>query len=408
MSGFTFFALFISTAALASYVNYRFVKLPSTVGLMVIGLGVSLGLIGLSLLGLDVAKYAERWVGSFDFSETLMNGMLSILLFAGAIKVNLDDLAEQKFIVTTLATGGVVVTTFLVGSVIYFVFNMLEMHLSYAYCLVFGALIAPTDPVAVLSIMKSAGAPKSLETKIAGESLFNDGVGVVVFMVMLGIAGSGGEATVGGVFGLFAHEALGGVAFGLALGLVGYKLLKDVDSHHVEVLITLALVLGGYALASTLHTSGPIAIVVAGLLIGNYGRRFAMSETTRHHLDNFWELLDEILNAVLFVWIGLEILLLSFTADYMIAGLIAIPLTLAARFVSVGAAVNLLKFRRDFSPNAVKILTWGGLRGGISIALALSLTPGPARDAIVAITYIVVLFSILVQGLTIKRVVSGR
>ncbi len=404
---FKFVAIFICIAAVASYINYRYIKLPSTIGLMIIGLVMSLVLIGLGTLGMDIEGPISEFLGKMDFGETLMKGMLSFLLFAGALKINLNDLAEQKFIIGILATVGVVATAFIVGTVLYFILPLFNLSISYIYCLVFGALISPTDPVAVLGIMKTVKVPKSLETKIAGESLFNDGIGVVVFIVLVGIAVGEGTTTVGSIVSLFLMEAIGGIVFGLIIGYITFRMLKNVDDHAVEILLTLALVSGGYALAMYLHTSGPIAIVVAGLLIGNYGRRLAMSENSRDHLDKFWELIDEILNAVLFVWIGLEILILTFNPNYLIIGLIAIPLTLLARLISVASAINLLKFRRQFSDNAIKILTWGGLRGGICIALALSLPPSSARDLIISITYIVVIFSILVQGLTIKKVIGA-
>ncbi|MCP4582729.1 MAG: sodium:proton antiporter, partial [candidate division Zixibacteria bacterium] len=387
---------------------YRFIKLPATIGLMVIGLFMSLAMVTLNFLGMDIQEPAEKFLEQVDFGETLMKGMLSFLLFAGALKININDLKEKKLIIGTLATGGVIATTFIVGTALYFILGLLEMALPYTYCLVFGALIAPTDPVAVLSILKSVKAPKSLEIKIAGESLFNDGVGVVVFLVMVGIATGGHSTTAGSIVILFLQEAIGGAVFGIVAGWLTYRMLKQVDEYTVEILLTLALVCGGYALASSLHLSGPIAIVVAGLLIGNYGRDLAMSAKTRDHLDKFWELIDEILNAVLFILIGLEILVLSFTSDILTVGLIAIPLTLGARFLSVWSAVTVLKFTQQFSRSAIIILTWGGLRGGISIALALSLAAGEARDLIVSITYVVVVFSILVQGLTIKSLIKAK
>ncbi|MCK5126948.1 MAG: sodium:proton antiporter [candidate division Zixibacteria bacterium] len=408
MNIFVAFAIFITIAALASYINYKFIKLPSTIGLMVIGLAMSLGIIGLSALGVNFKTPIEELLNGIDFGESLMHGMLSFLLFAGAIKININDLAKQKFVVATLATGGVILTTFIVGTALYYILPLFELSFAYIYCLIFGALIAPTDPVAVLALIKTIKVPKSLETKIAGESLFNDGVGVVVFTVLVGIAVGSGEVNAGNIIMLFVEEAVGGVVFGIGIGFLAFKMLQGVDDYAVEILLTLALVCGGYALASQLHTSGPIAIVVAGLLIGNYGRRLAMSETTRMHLDQFWELIDEILNAILFVWIGMEVLILTFTTDYLIIGLIAIPLTLGARYISVWSAISALKFRRQFTRNATIILTWGGLRGGISIALALSLSAGAARDLIVSITYVVVIFSILVQGLTIKSLVQKK
>jgi len=269
-----------------------------------------------------------------------------------------------------------------------------------------GALISPTDPIAVLGILKSINVPKSLETKIAGESLFNDGIGVVLFIVLHEIVIGGQQPTVSHVGLIFLEEAAGGALVGLVLGWVTYRLLKSVDNYQVEVLLTLALVMGGYALASAMHTSGPIAIVCAGLLIGNHGRSFAMSDTTRHHLDTFWELVDEILNALLFVLIGLEVLVLTFTRSLLFAGMLAIPVILLARWLSVGLPVWVLRHWRKFTPGAIRIMTWGGLRGGISVALALSLPPGRERVVILAITYVIVIFSILGQGLTLKRLVT--
>ncbi len=408
MSIFNIIAILITIAALASYINFRFFRLPATIGLMVIGLFISLAMVILGYVGLNFQALATRFLGGIDFGETLMNGMLSFLLFAGALKININDLAEQKFIVATLATGGVIATTFIVGTGMYFALNLLGMYMSYAYCLVFGALIAPTDPIAVMAILKTVKVPKSLEIKIAGESLFNDGVGVVVFLVMLGIASGGHSTTIGQIAMLFVQEAIGGAVFGLIIGWLAYRMLKRVDEYTVEILLTLALVCGGYALASSLHLSGPIAIVVAGLLIGNIGRNLAMSATTRDHLDKFWMLIDEILNAVLFILIGLEMLILAFTRNQLLVGLIAIPLVLGARFISVWSAIKLLEFKRQFSRNAILILTWGGLRGGISIALALSLPAGETRALIVSITYVVVVFSILVQGLSIKSLIKAK
>lgn len=408
MSALNIAAILITVSALFSFINYRFIKLPTTIGLMLIALVVSLLLLAAGKLGLgELEAQARTLLSAIDFNQTLMQGMLSFLLFAGALHINLNDLAKQKWIISSLATVGILVSTFLVGGFSYFLLDWLGVGLPLIYCLLFGSLISPTDPIAVLGILKSAKAPKTLETKIAGESLFNDGVAVVVFIVLLGIATGGREISVGHIALIFLEEAVGGVVFGFAIGWLTYQMLKQVDNYQVEVLLTLALVMGGYALASAIHVSGPIAVVVAGLLIGNHGRRLAMSEHTREHLDTFWELIDEILNAVLFVLIGLEVLVLPFTRDVLIAGLALIPLILAARFTSVGLTVTLLRFRREFTPGVIKILTWGGLRGGISVALALSLPPGEARNVILAITYIVVIFSIVVQGLSIGRLVKA-
>jgi CPA1 family monovalent cation:H+ antiporter len=332
--------------------------------------------------------------------------MLSFLLFAGALHVNIDDLLEKKFAILTLSTAGVAASTLLVGTLMYSVSLVLHLNLNYMYCLLFGALISPTDPIAVLGILKKAETPRSLSAKITGEALFNDGIGVVVFIAILGFITGEHEVTASGIALLFAVEAIGGILFGFLLGLTGYRILKSIDNYQVEVLVTLGLVTGGYALASALHFSGLLAIVVTGLLIGNYGRTFAMSKKTCNHLDTFWELVDEILNALLFVLIGLEVLLVTFTDYYILAGIIAIPIVLFSRFVSIGIPISLLKVFREFSPNAIKILTWGGLRGGISVALALSLPKGDERDIILTMTYAVVVFSILVQGLTLKYVLN--
>lgn len=386
-----------------SYLNHRYIRLPVTIGLMAIALGMSLVLVLLGKLGIGIDAEAESFVRSIDFDETLLHGMLSFLLFAGALHVNLDDLLEEKWFIGTLACLGLLVSTAIVGALVYFALGWIGHPIPLIGCLLFGALISPTDPIAVLSILKKVSAPKQLEIKITGESLFNDGVGVALFLVLLSVAETG-QAEPGSVALLFLQEAIGGALVGLAAGYGAYRMLKSIDQHHVEILITLALVMGGYAVADALHTSGPIAVVVAGLLIGNHGRHLAMSETTREYLDTFWELIDELLNAVLFVLIGLEVLALSFKTEYLTAGLIAVPLVLLARFVSVSLPVQVFRLFQELTDRATLILTWGGLRGGISVAMALSLPPSSFRDVIITMTYIVVVFSILVQGLTIGRI----
>ena len=399
-------AILVTLTALFSYVNHRFIHLPNTIGLMLCGLVMSLGLIALGWLDAGVKAGAEAIIQRIDFNHLLLHGMLSFLLFAGALHVDINDLLKQKWVISSLATGGIVLSTFLVGSFAFGVLKALGFEVPLVYCLLFGALISPTDPVAVLGILKTAPTPDTLKAKITGESLFNDGIGVVLFLVLSEVASGAERLTPWHILGVFAQEALGGVAFGLCAGYAAYRMLKGVDNYQVEVLITLALVMGGYALADALHLSGPLAIVVAGLLIGNHGRAFAMSETTRDHLDKFWALLDEIMNAMLFVLIGLEIVVLTLTSEYLLAGVVMIPLVLLARWISVGLPITILKVRRAFSPDAIRILTWGGLRGGISVALALSLPESPHRDIILTTTYVVVVFSILVQGLTVKRLVS--
>lgn len=405
MTIFQILAILISVTALCSYANYRYLRLPATIGVMLIALLVSLALIGVGWFAPAVHHAAETLLAQIDFDQALMQGMLSFLLFAGALHINLTDLREQKGVVATLAVAGVVISLFVFGTLTHYALGWVGLSLSYGWCLLLGALISPTDPVAVIGILKQAKVPHSLEIQIAGESLFNDGVGVVIFIVLSEIVLAGQTVSAAHVGGLFLTEAAGGAGFGFIIGWIAYRLLKSVDNYRVEVLLTLALVMGGYALAAVLHVSGPIAVVVAGLFIGNHGRSFAMSETTRQNLDTFWELIDEVLNALLFVLIGLEILVLTFTRQLFLAGLVAIPTLLFARWVSVALPVGLLGRRQVFPPGTVRIMTWGGLRGGISVALALSLPPSPQREIALGITYIVVIFSILAQGLTLERVV---
>jgi CPA1 family monovalent cation:H+ antiporter len=397
--------ILICLAALFSYVNHRLFKLPITIGLMAVALLFSLVLLALGKLGFGIHAGAQRFIGAIDFNEALMHGMLGFLLFAGALHVKLNELLDLKWVIGTLAVVGTILSSLITGALGYWLFALVGLPLPFLYCLLFGALISPTDPIAVMSVLRQAHLPKALEMKIVGESLFNDGVGVVIFLVVLNLLPKASVSLID-VLALFAKEALGGAALGLALGYVAYRLLRSVDNYQVEILITLALVMGSFGLADLLHTSGPIAVVVAGLGIGNQGRQWAMSDTTIEHLDNFWELLDELLNAVLFVLIGLEVLVLSFQRPYLMAGLVAIPIVLAARWLSVVLQVQLFSLARKFSPRTISILTWGGLRGGISVALALSLPGGPTRDAVVTITYSVVVFSILVQGLTINRLLG--
>lgn len=401
---FDIIAILISLSAVFSWVNYRMLKLPTAIGLMLSALLMSL-VLQLPLFG-GLEHQAEAMLASIDFDQTLLHGMLSFLLFAGALHVNLNDLAQQRWVIGVLSTVGVVSATFLIGGGVYYLFAWLSIDVPFIYCLLFGSLISPTDPIAVLGILKSAGAPKTLETKITGESLFNDGVAVVVFLVLADIAVGDAEVTAASVATLFFTEAIGGLVFGLLAGSLAFFMLKRVDNYQVEVLITLALVTGGYAAAEHLHLSAPIAIVVAGLLIGNHGRRAAMSEKTREHLDTFWELVDEVLNAVLFVLIGLEVLVISLREDYLLAGALAIPLILLVRLISVGLPIGLMRSFRSFTPGVVSILTWAGLRGGISVALALSLPSGEMRDLLLTVTYVVVVFSIVVQGLTLGPLVK--
>ena len=402
-------ATLLGLAAIIGYINHRFLHLPRTIGLVLIAMAASLIALGIDALipGWGVGPGFRAVLVDIDFSDTLMQGMLGFLLFAGALHVDLGQLAKRGWAIAALATGGLLVSTGIVGVGIWFVFNLTGLNIPLIYCLLFGALISPTDPVAVLGILKTVKVPASLEAKIAGESLFNDGVGVVIFVILLAMATSGGNAlTLGDITFLFLREALGGAALGLAAGAVAFWALRSIDEYNLEVIITLALVTVTYEVAHMLHTSGPIAVVVSGLLIGNHGTRLAMSETTRAHLTNFWTLIDEILNAVLFLLIGLEVIIISTTPGLMWVSLIAIPLVLGARFVAVAVPIGVFGLFRDFTKGAIPVLTWGGLRGGISVALALSLPNGDEKDAIVTVCYTVVVFSILVQGLTIGKLVQ--
>jgi CPA1 family monovalent cation:H+ antiporter len=399
----TIISILISLSAVFSFINYRYFRLPRTVGLMLFALVLSIALIIIGRTGWDVRAQATVLIQRIDFNRLLLQGMLGFLLFAGALHVEANELLQHKWIIFTLATAGTILSTCLVGVLTWQVFRLIGPAIPLTYCLLFGALISPTDPVAVLGILKELKVPKSIETQMAGEALFNDGVGVVLFIVLVRIAAGDPGASLGQSALLFAKEAFGGILIGLAIGWIAYQMLKRVDNYQVEVLITLGLVMGGYDLAHHLHTSGPLAIVAAGLLIGNQGRAFAMSETTRKNLDTFWELIDEILNAVLFILMGIEVLVLEISFHYFLAGLVIIPLVLLVRLVSVGLPFGLLGQQMAYRKNAIKTLTWGGLRGGIAVALALSIPAGPQRGIIIFITYMVVVFSIVVQGLTIKK-----
>ncbi|MCB1245397.1 MAG: cation:proton antiporter [Verrucomicrobiales bacterium] len=407
MTVFQIIALLISLTAIFSYLNFRFFKLPATIGVMLIALLMSLALIGAGHFAPWIHESAVGLTKQIDFNDALMQGMLCFLLFAGAMHIDLSELKDHQSVIATLAVAGVVISMFVFGTLVHLVLGWLEIDLSYVWCLLFGALISPTDPVAVIGILKEAKVPRSLEVQIAGESLFNDGIGVVAFIVMSEIAVGGEQASAAHIGQLFLEEAVGGALFGFVIGWIAYRLLKSVNNYRVEVMLTLALVMGGYALASVIHVSGPIAIVVAGLFIGNHGRQFAMSDTTRENVDSFWELIDEILNALLFVLIGLEILVLSFTRDLLFAGLLAIPAILLARFVSVILPVSVIRRARELAPGTVRTMTWGGLRGGISVALALSLPVSREREIVLAVTYVIVIFSILVQGLSLERFVRA-
>lgn len=415
MSLFSLISILISLAAVSSYINYRYIKLPTTVGVMLVALVASLALVLIGPYAVGFREQAAALVSRIDFNQVVLHGMLAFLLFAGAIHVNLDELGREWLPISLLAVFGTLASTFIVGGAAWLVLGWLGLGIPIVDAMLFGALISPTDPIAVLGIMKSVGAPRRLEVQMAGESLFNDGLGVVVFLLLLRLAGPsetagiGAAATfsieAGAVAILLLKEVGGALLLALAVGYIAYQMLKRVDNYQVEVLLTLALAMGLYALADALHLSAPIAVVIAGLFVGNQGRAFAMTEKTREHVDTFWELIDEILNAVLFLLIGLELLVLPIERGWLLAGVLAIPVVLAARWLSVAGIVGSLGRMKAQSKGAIAILTWGGLRGGISVAMALSLPAGHSRSLVLTLTYFVVVFSILVQGLTVGRVI---
>lgn len=393
--------------ALLAYLNQRWVGLPGTIGVMVIAMSISLSIVAMHQLGFaEVSAPAMTFLRGIDFSAVLMDGMLSLLLFAGALHVDLSQLRSYKWPVLGLAVGGTIVSTIIIGLGTYALLQASSVNMPFWFCMVFGALISPTDPIAVMGVLKQYKAPESLSVVISGESLFNDGVGVVLFTLLMGIAFNNSSPNISSISWLVLHEVGGGLLLGLVLGLVMYHMLRSIDHYSVEVLITLAGVLGGYLLATKLHVSGPLAMVVSGLLIGNHGRETAMSDNTRHHIDLFWELIDEILNAVLFVLLGLEIVLLSLSWKLFGLSLLIITITIVARWLTVGLPVAIAGRKMDLPTGSWKVLTWGGLRGGISVALALSVPVGTSRDIILALTYGVVIFSMLGQGLTIGRVIE--
>lgn len=407
MSLFAIASIIIVIAAAFGYLNARFLKLPTTIGLMVITIVFTLLVLVSGLFNDALLEQERKLITQINFKVVLLDIMLSFLLFAGALHTNFQRLKVQRKPVLAFATFGTLTSTFLVGVFSYYLLGILGLDVDFIYCLLFGALISPTDPIAVLGILKQVGAPKKLETKIVGESLFNDGVGVVVFLTIYQIAKGGSVISVGHVAELFLIEVVGGIALGLILGWITYRLMKSINDYDIEVVITIAAVMGGTVLAQYLHVSAPLAMVTAGLFVGNDRvRDSSMSEVTEQYVDKFWELIDILLNAVLFVLIGMEILVLTFNQDYIIAGLILIPTLLLARYLSLMLPIKLFAKELEFVPNTNLIMTWGGLRGGISIALALSLTSEMHRELFLVITYIIVVFSIVGQGLTVGKLIK--
>ncbi|MDE1900495.1 MAG: sodium:proton antiporter [Alphaproteobacteria bacterium] len=413
MTVFQTTAILLTFAALGSFINTRFLRLPASIGMMLFALLLSWGGMGLARLGwLDLGP-ASNFIADIDFSHVFLHGMLSFLLFAGALQVDFAELKKYKVVVAVLATIGVLIATAVTGSLVWLAAAAMGLALPYTFALLFGALIAPTDPIAVLSILKGAPLGKGLRVKIACESLLNDGVGVVVFLALLGLAAATQDAHMSwSVIGLlFLWAGAGGVILGLALGWLALMLLRRVDDYKTEILITLALAAGGYALAEAVYVSAPITMVVAGLVIGNHGRLFSMTDKTRKHMDMFWELFDDILNAVLFLLIGLEIMVMPFSPAYLTVGAAAVAAVLAGRFVSVAVPIGAMQFvpgrwRTRFERHTVPLMTWGGLRGGISVALALSLPPSPYKNTILEMTYLTVVFSVLFQGTTFALLID--
>ena len=398
-------AILLVLAAVFAFINHRYIKLPSTIGVMALALVLSLALAVLSGLGFgDLHADMDELLKSIDFTAVLMQGMLSLLLFVGALHVDLAKLRTHLWQIGVLAVLGTVASALFIGYAAWYLLALTGVALPLPYCLVFGALISPTDPVAVLGVLKSARVPESLEVLIAGEALFNDGVAIVLFILLAQVAASGQEPSVAAALILFAIEGLGGIVFGLAVGSIAFYMIKHINQYEIEVLITLAAVVGGYALASRIHISGPIAAVVIGLVIGNQARALAMSKKSRDRLDVFWDLIDEILNLLLFLLMGLQVAIIAFPKGWALAAAIVIAVTLVARILVVGAPVSLFRGWFRMPPGAPRILIWGGLRGGVSVALALSLPRGAEADIIVMLTYSVVVFSIFVQGLTVGRV----
>lgn len=408
MDIFTIISVLVFLSAIFGYINARFLKLPNSIGLMLITILFTLVVFLIGYID-DTLINAERYIiTQIDFKAVLLDIMLSFLLFAGALHTNFEQLKVQRWPILVFSTLGVLVSTFLVGTSMYYLLQLIGMNISFIYCLLFGSLISPTDPIAVLGILKKAGAPKQLETKIVGESLFNDGVGVVVFLTIFQLA-SATEVAVSplDILELFGVEVIGGLALGLALGWGTWKLMKSIDDYDIEVIITLATVMVGTLIAQKFHLSAPLAMVAAGLVVGNDTvRNSAMSATTETYVDKFWELLDILLNTLLFVLIGMEMLVLSFKTEYVIAGLLAIPLVLICRYLSLLIPIKFFEKKLDFIPKTNLVMTWGGLRGGISIALALGLSDDMHRDAFLVITYIVVVFSIIGQGLTVEKLIK--
>lgn len=394
-------------SALFATINYKVFKLPTTIGVMLISLLVSSSLLAVKYIGNVDIGFIYSWVRQIDFSNTLVNGMLGALLFAGALNINFSELKSRLKIITVLATFGVLFSTVVVGYLTFYICQIMGIQISLLYCMAFGALISPTDPIAVLAILRKIGVSKWLELDVTGESLFNDGVGYVVFTLFLGLAMGEQSLSTSSVVLFFLQEALGGILFGLAISLISYLLIRSVNDYHIEILITIALVIAGYNLATIIHVSAPIAIVVAGIVTGNLSRQ-AMQFTSKKYLSIFWDVIDEVLNCILFVLLGIEVLGIAWNFQFIYLGFFAIIIVLFSRWLSVFIPVKLMQKSTFFSPRSIKILTWGGLRGGLSVAMALLIPSGQEKQIILIMTYACVIFAIFVQGTTIARVAGTR
>ncbi len=404
----SFFAILISLSALFGYINHRWLKLPTTIGVMLMSVVLGIALKSIESFNPESISPLRNFLTGFDFSAFVLDFILCFLLFAGALHVKIGQLKGARATVFSYATLGVIISTLIIGLLVYWIVGWFGIHVNLISCFLFGALISPTDPIAVIGILSKYKIPQKLKTEIIGESLFNDGVGVVVFAVIYSIIAGGSEAfTFGNIFKIFAVEVFGGIGIGLLIGYMGYFLMKSIDHYQTEILITLAVVTGGYSIASQFHASGPLAMVVAGLIIGNKGKEHAMSDVTAEYVDKFWELIDEICNTVLFVLMGLEIFLVPYDTNYILIGIIFIVVALVARYISLLPAFFVFNRKEPRKSLNLAVLTWGGLRGGISIALALSLTNKVEGSSLFIVsTYCIVLFSILVQGLSIKKLLS--
>ncbi|MEK7435119.1 MAG: sodium:proton antiporter [Cyanobacteriota bacterium] len=405
---FDIVSIILFICAIFSFINFKYLKLPNTIGIMLITIISSLFLLFLKLFGLNLYDHILVFTQSISFDKALLEWMLCFLLFSGSISVNIEDLKEYKWSILVFSTISLIISVFLISTSLYYLLISFNINLSYIYCLLFGALISPTDPIAVLGILRKAKTPREIEINIVGESLFNDGFGVVIFVVLMNILLAKEAFSISSVFLLFLRESVGGIVLGIISGLIAYKMIKQIDNYLIEILITLSLVTSLYSIASILHVSGLLGVIVAGILIGNKARNSVMSDKTKIHLDIFWEIIDELLNFMLFALIGLQLLNINFSLEYIIISLCVIPIALISRFISIFIPVSILKLIQNIIPNTSKIMTWGGLRGGLSIALALSLPNGDEKNLILVMTYSIVIFAIIVQGLTIKYLVKSN